>query len=335
MIPAQLQRRDLLFIPIPRGEKGPHIPGWNLVENGVRYDDPGLQAHLSRGGNYGYYPSPDSHILNIDVDHATLFQQTGGEDLLRDTFTYGAHLDGHKYRGVVEVEDLPTHWKGRVSRIDSPDGERVLELFFPAGEVTTSTRDPETGEIDEETTFKTGGQVVGPGSLHPNGNRYEIVNDTPIRGVKWGDLLQVIQAINPERDTQIPPKPKIYREYAAGATTRLLRDRYNLTLPYPGDPRPAGQEIRGAHPFHDSSTGDNYTVNLSGGVAYCFRHNVGYDPAGWKAVEYGIIECGDPFDQEAFLQLVEKLEWQYPEIAYREKLAYREHKRREQTGGTP
>lgn len=346
MIPAQLQRRDLFFIQIPRGEKGPcgaEAVGWNRVETGLQYDDPGLQAHLSRGGNYGYYPSPDSHILNIDVDHAALYQQAGGEALTRETFQYTAHPDRHKYRAVVEVEDLPTHWRGRVSRIDSPNGERVLELFFPAGPITTSTRDPETGEIDEKTIIKTGGQVVGPGSLHPNGWRYEITNDSPIRGVKWGDIIPVIEAINPDQDIQTAPAPKIYREHtAAGPNTRLLRERYNLEVPYPVNPRPAGNEIRGSHPFHGSTTGSNYLMNPYRGVACCYRHKVGpddkpvgYDAAGWRAIEYGIIQCGDPFDREAFLKLVEKLEWQYPEVAYREKLAYRERKRREQAGGTP
>ena len=39
MIPAQLRRDDLLFVLVPAGEKGPKYSGWNVVENGYRYDD--------------------------------------------------------------------------------------------------------------------------------------------------------------------------------------------------------------------------------------------------------------------------------------------------------
>jgi len=46
MIPAQLRRDDLLFVLVPAGEKGPKYSGWNLVENGCRYDDSRLLEHL-------------------------------------------------------------------------------------------------------------------------------------------------------------------------------------------------------------------------------------------------------------------------------------------------
>jgi len=80
MIPAQLRRDDLLFVLVPAGEKGPKYSGWNLVENGCRYDDSRLLEHLKAGGNLGYYPAPGSSLLNIDVDDAAAFHQAGGDE---------------------------------------------------------------------------------------------------------------------------------------------------------------------------------------------------------------------------------------------------------------
>lgn len=303
MIPGQLQRDDLLFVKIPRGEKGLQTHGWNLVANGKRYDDPDLLAHLERGGNYGLYPAPGSPVLLLDVDDADRFHAAGGDDLAADTFAYSAWPDLRKYRVVVTCADYPREWDGRKTSIDG-----VLEIFFPAGE--------------RDGVLKAGGQCVGPGSLHPNGNLYEVADDAPIRPIRWSDLLAVADRIRPDVEMLPTRDLPVVRE-PSPAGKKLLRDRYDLQLEWPLNPYPAGDEIRGASPFHDSTTGSNVAVNLQKGVFYCFRHGVGYDAAGVEAIRRGIIECGEPFTREAFLRLAGELEQDFPEVRYMERVEYR------------
>jgi hypothetical protein len=91
----------------------------------------------------------------------------------------------------------------------------------------------------------------------------------------------------------------------------------------PINPRISGNEVRGGSPFHDSSTGNNVAVNPQKSVFYCFRHQRGYDAAGVDAIRRGLIECGDPYDEEVFKRHVELLEKEYPEVRLREMAEYK------------
>jgi len=65
------------------------------------------------------------------------------------------------------------------------------------------------------------------------------------------------------------------------------------------DNRDGSGEIQGSNPFHGSTTGRNYSVNLKKGVWHCFRHNSGGGPLELMGVRDGIlavrtvIEAGD------------------------------------------
>jgi hypothetical protein len=287
MIPNQFMRDDFLFVPVPRGEKAPRMHGWNLVAKGMRYDD----KRLDNGGNYSVYAAPGSTVLFLDVDDAERFDYSilGGE-----TFTYSAWPDLRRYRAVVECPDYPRSWAGKKMRV--LDG--ALEVYFPA---------------ERE---KTGGLVVGPGSLHPNGNLYAITHNTSFRTVLWSALARLLPA----------PAPVMVRPRRAPSRVgkKPLRERYGLKVEWPVNPYPTRHgEVRGASPFHDSSTGDNTAIDPEKGLFYCFRHEVGYDAAGCEAIRRGIIECGDPFDETAYARLVAELERDFPEVSYLEKVNFR------------
>jgi len=57
----------------------------------------------------------------------------------------------------------------------------------------------------------------------------------------------------------------------------------------------SGDELRGAHPVHGSSTDSNFSVNKKTQQWYCHRkgHKVGGDILSWIAVDEGLIDCGD------------------------------------------
>lgn len=307
LIPWQMQRDDLLFVLIPAGEKGLQEKGWNLVSNGRRHDNPILSAHLQAGGNYGYYPAPGSSIVSIDVDHAEQFHQAGGGDIVGETFRYSAWPDRNKYRAIVQCQDMPRHFTGHKISIKDTEYQTVVELFFPA------------------TQEKTGGQCVGPGSLHPNGNRYSVFDpDASIIPVQWSEIEHLVNTISPDSIKEtIPEHATKPREHGPAKT---VTERYELSVMdnLPPNARMAGNEIRGVHPVHGSTTpGGNVSVNPSKGFAYCFRCGVGYDAAGWDAVCRGIIQCGEDYDSDAIKRHTEVLDFEKPEVRFLERMAWK------------
>lgn len=78
-----------------------------------------------------------------------------------------------------------------------------------------------------------------------------------------------------------------------------IADKLNLRVQdigMPDNPRLCGEgEIRGAHPFHGSTTGMNYAINIHKNAWICRRdgHNCGGGPLELFAVKEGIIHCED------------------------------------------
>lgn len=300
MIPDQLRREDLIFILVPAGEKGPKTPGWNLVKNGLRWNDPALIEHLSSGGNVGFYPSPESDIILMDIDDAEEFHRHGGGSLVEGTLKYSAWDDLKKYRAIVTCSDMPTFWRGHKTSMG------CLELYFPADKT------------------KAGGQCISPPSIHPNGRAYSILDTSaPIAALPWADILTICERIKPSSTERKIPSIGIFREPQNKPYRALLRVRYNLMLIMPDNPRISGNEVRGGSPFHDSSTGNNVAVNPQKDVFYCFRHGKGYDAAGVDAIRRGLISCGDDYDETVFKRHVELLEKEYPEVRLKEQAEYK------------
>lgn len=311
-IPWQMRSEDLLYVLVPAGEKGPTLKGWNLVSQGRRHDDPVLAAHLQKGGNYGYYPAPGSDILSLDIDHADAFHQAGGQDLIRETFRYSAWPDWQKYRALVHCPDIPVHYRGHKLPIRNDHNQTVFELFFPA---------------DAE---KTAGQCIGPGSLHPKKNRYEVSDpDAPVLTVRWADIEEITRIISPHAATEPVPVQKCTSPTKSRGMT--ITERYGLSVMdnLPQDARIAGDEIRGSHPVHGStSPGGNVAINPAKGLVYCFRCAAGYDAAGWDAVCRGIMLCGDIYDADAMKRHGEVLNQEKPEVRFLERIAWKKSRRR-------
>ena len=54
-----------------------------------------------------------------------------------------------------------------------------------------------------------------------------------------------------------------------------------------------GDEIRGSHPVHGSTTGQNFAINPHENTWHCFRCGTGGGPLEWIAVEAEIIDCSE------------------------------------------
>jgi len=125
-----------------------------------------------------------------------------------------------------------------------------------------------------------GQQVVGPGSIHPNGNRYEVVRDLPIAEITEGDLLQILSPLGQVAITVKEEQARAAIQIEAVAWPRDVKER-------------AGAEVRGSHPLHGSTSGRNFAVNTSKNCWHCFRHKSGGGPLEWIAVMKEIIRCED------------------------------------------
>ena len=339
-IPWQYQRDNLCFILLPAGEKGPKTPGWNLVSNGKRWDDPILIAHLERDKNYGCYPAPGSSLLNIDVDDADAFHKAGGAELVGETYRYSAWPDRQKYRAVVECPGMPSLWMGHKSEIKAHGSDKAaLELFFPAGPITIQKKGSD-GITRVVTEIKTGGQVVGLGSIHPDTKMPDAAFDenAEILTIEWDDLLAVYERIRPAAvEPQESGFTRVHGNYQTAPGQRLLRDRYRLSLEMPDNPyQTSSGEIRGSNPWHGStSKGGNIAINLQKGVMYCFLCRKGYDAAGVNAIRRGIINCGDEYTAEVFRSHVAELERDFPQVRSKEIALYAARKAAERETKQP
>ena len=147
-IPLHLQNPEFRFILLKKKDKRPlpTMKEWQKVNS--PYDNPVLEFHLNGGGNYAIIGGYGNLIL-IDADSEEINEICKG---LPETFTVKTGGDTnhkHHYYFITDVQ-----MKGiRLSR------EKIGDL----------------GDIRS-----TGQYVVGPNSIHPSGNKYEIVKDIPI-----------------------------------------------------------------------------------------------------------------------------------------------------------
>jgi len=253
-IPNQL--RDFRFCLIRRGEKSPFEKEWSSTAN-YAFDDPILRRHLEAGGNYGVL-ADDEHVI-VESDSPKV--NAAVEKYLPPTFTVSTpgHEDGRHYYFICHKfgKSLPL--------IEDNDPERNL------GHITARGR-----------------QVVGPGSIHPNGKPYVVLRDLPIATVTAEQireaLVDFIKHDEPEED--VHEKEQIKK---AGLDFQI-----NILDVVPvANLKKQGDELFGPHPVHGSETGRNFWVHPSKNVWKCFRCDSGGGPLTWLAVQEGIISCDE------------------------------------------
>jgi hypothetical protein len=114
-------------------------------------------------------------------------------------------------------------------------------------------------------------------------------------------------------------------------TGKTITERYGLSVMdnIPLQARIAGDEIRGVHPVHGStSPGGNVSMNPSKGVVYCFRCGKGYDASQWDVVCRGTMPCGGTYDSAVMKRHFYLLNQEKPEVRFLERLAWKSNRRR-------
>ncbi len=263
-IPWQLQQPDFRHVPILNGHKKPEGKKWSTEAN-YAYHHPVIVGYLAEGHNYGVLTGI-GWLVVLDIDDLARLEAFGIIEKLPETFTVRTGRGGlHFYFICKDLKD---------------------KLILEDPELKDSEGDPfHLGELQA-----LGQQVVGPNSIHPNGNRYEIINDISIATITRVDLLQVLSPLKQVSAQEAGQKREVRRRKSGSS---YISDSIPIeSVCWPKDVKErAGSEVRGSHPLHGSTSGKNFAVNTSKNCWHCFRHKSGGGPLEWIAVMKGIIGC--------------------------------------------
>ncbi len=155
-IPLALKKDNLNFVLLEKSGKKPFQISWTTKE--IKYNNPELIKHLQDGGNYGVMGGGEKKLLIVDFDNKEL-----QERIL------------NKFPKTFTVKT----------------GSGLLHLYFFSDEVDSFKIFDENLDTLIDVQGK-GKQVVAPGSIHPNGNKYEIVNDSEISFIPYAELKALI-----------------------------------------------------------------------------------------------------------------------------------------------
>jgi hypothetical protein len=266
MIPPQIQVPDFRLVPILCGHKKPEGKKWSTEAN-YPFNHSIIAGYLAEGHNYGVLCGIGGLVV-LDVDDLVRLEAMGIISNLPETFTVRTGRGGlHFYFLCLGLQD---------------------KIILEDPELKDSEGDPlHLGELQAQ-----GQQVVGPGSIHPNGNRYEIIKDAPIVTIAKADLLQILSPLRQVSTQEAEQKREIRRRKSGGSSIGDSIPIESICWPKEVKER-AGSEVRGSHPLHGSTSGKNFAVNTSKNCWHCFRHKSGGGPLEWIAVMKGIISCQD------------------------------------------
>src|SRR5271157_3549820 len=170
-IPARLQEPSFRFAVILNGHKSPIGKDWN-GPNGKNYayGHAVLAGYLAEGHNYGILTGIGDLVV-LDVDDVARLKVLGIIDQLPSTFTVRTGRGGlHFYLICNDLKD---------------------KIVLEDPELKDSEGDPlHLGEVQA-----LGQQIVGPGSIHPNGNRYEVIRDVPIAAISKDEILEILSPL--------------------------------------------------------------------------------------------------------------------------------------------
>jgi len=234
------QLRDAGFVLLKGQSKIPYEKGWQSNFKTYEHAD----AHLQLGLNYGVVCEQDD-IRVLDTDNPELTEYA--LESLPKTFS-------------VKTGGGGVHFYYKIKHMTS-------KVILQKGDI-------HYGEIQGPKT-----QVVGPHSIHPNGNKYKILRDLPITEITLEDIKFSL------KDFYDIKENKVYEKEKETFDLMSVVDTSGLTK--------NGNELQGSHPVHGSTGGMNFTVNASKGLWHCFRHNTGGDAWYWLAVKEGVLDCGD------------------------------------------
>lgn len=148
-----------------------------------------------------------------------------------------------------------------------------------------------------------GSQVIIPNSIHPNGNKYEIIKNKKIAKISKEDLIKAVAPFMKEvKESEVI----VLKELKNYGSSDINSIPITSVMDISGFKRHSSGELYGTNKWHGSETGQNTWINESKNVAHCFRCNAGINVAQAIALNEGIISiCSDKLTKEQFKQVLE------------------------------
>jgi len=293
--------------------KNPQGNGW-ADEGGSNYteDDPKLQKAISSGWNHGLVGGSGG-VVPFDGDDADRLQELGVLQKIPPT---------------VQVESRPGH---RHHHLLIPGLQKKFVFYDP---ILTEEKDGKIQRLHLGEILGPGGHAVLPGSTHPSGTKYHLVEDAPqeMAEISLDQLKEILRGLEFSPD----PDKHVSFEVAAGIKTarekleeieaearrakakktdlsplsdqldvRRVLDAYSWT-----PKRTEGDEAKGPAPGHRSESGDCFQINLRTGRWHCKQCEAGGDLASLVGVLAGIISCTghDDLRGAKFAEVLEECE---------------------------
>ncbi len=169
-IPNRLRQEGIRFVLLEKGGKKPFEQEWQKKD--IKWDDAKLNDHVNSKGNYGVVGGGENNLIIIDFDNEKVQEEVLKQ--LPKTFTVkagGGLL--HKYFMSDKSESFKIF------------DEEMKTLADVQGE---------------------GKQVVGAGSIHPNGNTYEIVDNNDIVFLPYAEIKATMMAYDRKPKKEIKKK---------------------------------------------------------------------------------------------------------------------------------
>jgi P4 family phage/plasmid primase-like protien len=230
-IPEKLKRGEMNFVLIEKSGKKPFQEKWQTKK--IKFNDEELLNHLKNGGNYGVIGGGEKKLLIVDFDNK-LIQETIVAKL-PETFTVKTG-------------------SGMLHKYFFSDSSQSFKIFD--SEMLTA--------LDVQGDNK---QVVGAGSIHPNGNRYEVIEDKDIAFIPYSELKALILPFDRK-----PKKEEIKWEKPAGYRDNSLLDDIKSSVRIESVLSEFGVDT--SHnpsncPLHESKGGK--CLGWNNEVAHCFH----------------------------------------------------------------
>ncbi len=222
-IPTQLKKRGIRFVLVEKSGKKPFQVGWQ--KKIIEFDNQELLEHIANGGNYGVmggsFDDNGTSLILVDFDNLDI--QEKAMKFLPETFT-----------------------------VKTGSGMYHLYYFTDGIGSFKGLDDEKNNLFDVQSEGK---QVVGPGSIHPNGNSYEVFKDIEIQTIGYAELKAILVPF--DRSPTKKEEKKI-EKYTSEHDDTFLDDLKNrVTIPdvlnWIGIDTSNGKNTQ--CPFHDSKGG--------------------------------------------------------------------------------
>lgn len=243
IIPTKLWELGEVFFPIRRRRKGWNYPH-HQQESRFKPTDEKFNAYIEAGCGYGIACADDLVVVDADAPYfVEVFKDELPETLWQIT---GSRTGAHFFLKCPDLKTRQTLYF------------KILDCWSHIGEVKA---DPH-------------GYVVGPGSIHPSGNKYGPLEGDSIAEISKDELMDIIDEYQKDVDIKTP---QFNREY----TDVDVENKYEFYELDADDVVPwLEPNKRVAHPGHGSSTWEqtngrtgNFMKNDDRETFTCWRHD--------------------------------------------------------------